>query len=311
MSDKREVKQCPFCSEEILATAKKCKHCHSFIEEEPVKEAQATEVREVRQTPKAPPPIPPKAPPPPSRGSFQQQKTGAADSISPAPQAPAPTPPPRPSVPKMPPRQAAGIGATPSASPVSQSTSVLESSSPPAAAYQTNVSESTPVGKSAGSAYDYPKAPIGKRIAAYIIDSLIAGTFFLIYLIASDFMYYDIFFDIDYFIEPFYYPLTYVFLTWLIFYMLLRDGFGAGQSWGKETQGLMVVNLTDNKPCSKGKSAARNSVTLVLGLIPIINSFTGMIDPLIAIANQKGHRIGDMLAKTQVIEVGKYEVKGE
>jgi len=49
MSDKREIQQCPFCSEEILATAKNCKHCHSFIEEEPVIEAQATEKGEMRQ----------------------------------------------------------------------------------------------------------------------------------------------------------------------------------------------------------------------------------------------------------------------
>jgi hypothetical protein len=28
-----EIKKCPFCSEEILSTAKKCKHCGEMVEE--------------------------------------------------------------------------------------------------------------------------------------------------------------------------------------------------------------------------------------------------------------------------------------
>jgi uncharacterized RDD family membrane protein YckC len=335
MSDKREVKQCPFCSEEILATAKKCKHCHSFIEEEPAKETYSTEIVEPNQMPKMSPPVPPKAsspvppprpvapkapPPPPSRGSFQQDTTGATDSSSPAPKAPAPAPPPRPAVPKAPPVQAAGIAATASAQPDSQTTLPSESTTQTAAANQAQASASVPEKIRVGDAYNYPKAPIGKRIVAYIVDSLIAGlpviiyTIFIhfdyLYLLKSILRYPD---SLLHYLRNF--PLALLLVTWLIFYMLLRDGFGTGQSWGKKMQGLMVVNLVSNEPCNKGKSAARNAIALVivfiLGLIPIINIFAGMVDPIIAIANPKGHRIGDMLAKTQVIEVGKYEVKGE
>lgn len=32
MADKRETVDCPFCGEEILATAKKCKHCGEFLD---------------------------------------------------------------------------------------------------------------------------------------------------------------------------------------------------------------------------------------------------------------------------------------
>ena len=105
-------------------------------------------------------------------------------------------------------------------------------------------------------------------------------------------------------------PFYYVVIAWLLIYMLLRDSFGSGQSWGKKMQGLMVVNLADNKPCSKGKSVLRNGIALligfIIGLIPVIKNFAGLVDPIIAMVHPKGHRVGDMIAKTQVIEVNAY-----
>jgi uncharacterized protein (DUF983 family) len=37
-----EIKRCPFCGEEILAVAKKCKHCGSNLDEEPSREEAST-----------------------------------------------------------------------------------------------------------------------------------------------------------------------------------------------------------------------------------------------------------------------------
>jgi predicted ATP-dependent serine protease len=41
----QNLKTCPYCGEEIMATAKKCKHCGEWLEEEPLKES--TDVAEI------------------------------------------------------------------------------------------------------------------------------------------------------------------------------------------------------------------------------------------------------------------------
>jgi uncharacterized RDD family membrane protein YckC len=261
MTDKREVKKCPFCGEEILATAKKCKHCHSFIEDEPVKNPQSSIAADTRQVPKTPPPPMPPVKPPSAR----------------------PAPPPPPAA-----QQNLNVNRTTASAPI------------PGPSFPESTSPIKPDGK-----FDeYPKAPLGKRVIAYIVDSLIAGLPMLIaiILVVSDQAYID---PLSLLTEG--NPLYYVAIVWLLIYMLLRDSFGSGQSWGKKIQGLMVVNLADNEPCSKGKSVLRNGIALligfIIGLIPVINTLAGIVDPIIAMAHPKGHRVGDMIAKTQVIEV--------
>ena len=36
MQQESKTKSCPFCCEEILAVAKKCKHCHADLSESPI-----------------------------------------------------------------------------------------------------------------------------------------------------------------------------------------------------------------------------------------------------------------------------------
>ena len=87
---------------------------------------------------------------------------------------------------------------------------------------------------------------------------------------------------------------------WAVFYSFCKDGFGVGQSYGKKMNGLMVVSLANNQPCSKGKSALR-----ALGFcIPYIG---GMIEMIMVLATEKGRRLGDKFAGTQVIEVRQYQ----
>ncbi|MBW6464722.1 MAG: RDD family protein, partial [Firmicutes bacterium] len=97
---------------------------------------------------------------------------------------------------------------------------------------------------------------------------------------------------------------------WSLFYFLFRDGFGAGQSWGKKICGLMVVNLDDNRPCNKGKSFVRNIfawiITAVFSWVPVLNALAGIAEPIIALIHEKGQRVGDMVARTQVIDLEQY-----
>lgn len=72
----------------------------------------------------------------------------------------------------------------------------------------------------------------------------------------------------------------------------------------------MVVRLADNRPCTLGLSFVRNVVGVILAFvlawIPIVGWFAGFVEPVVAAVHGKGWRIGDMLAKTQVIDAGKY-----
>lgn len=149
----------------------------------------------------------------------------------------------------------------------------------------------------------YPKAPLGRRFLAYLIDGFIGslpmstiGIMIAIAFAVTADSYGD--------------PPTMVLLLalgggllgfgWALLYTLLRDGFGEGQSWGKKMLKLMVVRLEDGQPATKGNSAVRNLVGWVLGFIDII----------VALFQQQGQRVDDMLAKTQVIEVQAYGRRG-
>lgn len=90
-----------------------------------------------------------------------------------------------------------------------------------------------------------------------------------------------------------------------------RKEVGRGQSWGKKMCGLMVVRLSDNRPCTKGGSFVRNIIgfiiALVVAIIPVVGFIGGWIDPIIALIHARGQRLGDMVAKTQVIEKNLYQ----
>ena len=89
---------------------------------------------------------------------------------------------------------------------------------------------------------------------------------------------------------------------WAFYYRLTKDGRPNGQSIGKSLVDLMVVDLETNAPCTRGKSALREIVWLGLNALP----FGFLVEPLFAIIDDRGRRVGDRASNTQVIEVADY-----
>lgn len=141
----------------------------------------------------------------------------------------------------------------------------------------------------------YPKAGLGYRVLAQLVDGVITYLpvviAFIIYTRTLTAMLYG---SMGPYLISIFLLLAGVFWTW--FYLLVRDGLGQGQSIGKKIFGLMVVRLEDNQPCTKANSAIRNLYAIALSFIDII----------IAMIHEKGQRYGDSRLNTQVIEKQEY-----
>ncbi|HAS54693.1 MAG: hypothetical protein A2X56_01775 [Nitrospirae bacterium GWC2_57_13] len=92
-------------------------------------------------------------------------------------------------------------------------------------------------------------------------------------------------------------------------YILLRDALLAGQSPGKKLVGLRVVKSEAlQEPAAYRESIIRNitfAAAYILFLIPYFGWILGPVallaEILVAVGDDKGLRLGDMLARTQII----------
>lgn len=148
-----------------------------------------------------------------------------------------------------------------------------------------------------GDVWHYPKARVGARFLASIIDTVIgimlpvlAGTIGFItahgrlmtingLLLLSS-------------------------IVWAIYYNFTKDGHDQGRSIGKRAMGLMVVNIKTNEPCTKGESSLRALMLGILNAVPFIGT---LIEPLVILVQSDGRRVGDMVAGTQVIDATCYD----
>ena len=152
---------------------------------------------------------------------------------------------------------------------------------------------------SALSNRNYIKASLGNRFVAALLDGLITAglsipaILFFVAGIEKSKSYNDdgavgfIFIAVLFYLLP-------------LIYNLIKDGLGQGQSWGKKSLNLMVVNLDNNSPCDKGKSFVRNIISALVAIIPFIG---WLIEPIMVIATEDGRKLGDKAANTQVIEI--------
>ena len=171
----------------------------------------------------------------------------------------------------------------------------------------------------------YPKASNGRRLAAYLIDSVISillcvPGLVVIFLVLGDVIrsiwvggnpddllstYFNESFDGFSFII---YYLGFYFISLLLIcappfiYSSIKDGF-SGQSIGKMLVNIIVIDLKTNKPCDKYKSFLRSIIPMVLSSVTCIG---WIIEPIMVISDTNGMRIGDKIADTQVVDMEEY-----
>lgn len=146
----------------------------------------------------------------------------------------------------------------------------------------------------------YPKAPLGARFGAVIVDGVIASA-----LLAPAFL--------------FLYAglltggssvlgwiLVVIGGLWELVYFLGRDGFG-GAGFGKRLGRIVVVSSATGAPAGMGASIVRQGVMWLLGLIPAVGS---IVEPIMVIADKDGRRVGDKAAKTQVARADDVVARG-
>ena len=151
----------------------------------------------------------------------------------------------------------------------------------------------------------YPLAPHGARIGAYLLDGLFASLFAIPAIVILVVVVMSAMRDGPEFepnraeIQTMLVGMNLVFLVALLpslYYSFCKDGFKGGASWGKRICGLRVVHLETAQPCTKGRSVLRQ----ILNFVNCYGVFT-LVDIIMVFANSQHRRLGDLIAGTMVI----------
>jgi uncharacterized RDD family membrane protein YckC len=99
-------------------------------------------------------------------------------------------------------------------------------------------------------------------------------------------------------------------------YILIADGFAGGKSIGKRLIGLQTMRLTERDPAGFRESIIRN---LPLGgaqmayAVPYVGWIVCLailaFESVLIIGNEQGRRLGDEVARTQVLDAGQLAVQ--
>jgi uncharacterized RDD family membrane protein YckC len=174
--------------------------------------------------------------------------------------------------------------------------------SPPATAPFSPNSHAAEVLAGGGAGAPYPKAPLGARFLAYLIDGLVsmAALLPLFAAIGAGTAGSNV-------LAAVFGVVAVVTTAWAIWYSFTKDGRPGGQSIGKKAMSLMVVHLGTNQPCTPGQSALRALILMLTNLLPYVG---WLIEPIVLLAAAGGRRLGDQAAGTQVIGAADYRRQG-
>ncbi|MBC7084057.1 MAG: hypothetical protein PWR07_2011 [Bacillota bacterium] len=143
---------------------------------------------------------------------------------------------------------------------------------------------------------NYPKADLGKRFVAALIDGVIAGILTVVIPILGGLL-----------------GAAYTLTKDALMFQLTKDAQWKNRSVGKKVMGLQVVNLGGGD-VDMTISLKRN-VTLAIGSLlaaipllgllvaPLVGGVLGLIEIVLVLTDAAGRRLGDKWANTQVIAV--------
>ncbi|MFH0861871.1 MAG: RDD family protein [Candidatus Altiarchaeota archaeon] len=139
------------------------------------------------------------------------------------------------------------------------------------------------------------KASIGKRVVAYIIDSVLVGVIVGV-IIGGAMVLSIVLASMSDSLGAMSMILSFgamgISMILAFGYFLVRDGMGSGRSVGKKLMGLKVMK--GGSPCSYVDSVKRN----ITFIVPIL----GMIELIMPFVDAEGLRFGDKIANTKVVD---------
>ncbi len=150
---------------------------------------------------------------------------------------------------------------------------------------------------------NHPKADLGKRFVAALIDGVIAGILTVVIPILGGLL-----------------GAAYTLTKDALMFQLTKDAQWKNRSVGKKVMGLQVVNLGGGD-VDMTISLKRN-VTLAIGSLlaaipllgllvaPLIGGVLGLIEIVLVLTDAAGRRLGDKWANTQVIAVEEPQPSG-
>ncbi|WP_126974489.1 RDD family protein [Gynurincola endophyticus] len=148
---------------------------------------------------------------------------------------------------------------------------------------------------------NYPKASLGKRFAAAVIDYLLLSVPIFLYTFGYTIDRARILNNEEQLAAD-YNSLIYITSALYFIYYLLHDAILKDKSIGKYAMGLRVVNIKNNQRISLIDSVKRNGILAIAAVIPYVNSLYVIAEVIFILMSPKGQRIADSLLHYQVVE---------